>query len=171
MILFGLHTGLKKKEMVFLRWVDVNLEGGFVMVQGYETRDGGRVFAFEPKDHEARRIKLNQTAFELLDALKGTAQYTQWIFASKYGTPRYNPGRLNRDMREIVKKVGAKGSWHSTRRTFAVNLLMRGADLESLRQLLGHSDIRTTQKYLNVTAKHLDDTVDLLTTLPTTTKK
>jgi site-specific recombinase XerD len=39
---------------------------------------------------------------------------------------------------------------------------MAGADLESVRVILGHSDLETTKKYLNVTDKHLDDTIDLV---------
>ncbi len=54
------------------------------------------------------------------------------------------------------------------RRIFVVRT---GDNLESLRQLLGHSDIKTTQKYLNVTPQHLDKTVDLLESYLESNKK
>jgi len=58
--------------------------------------------------------------------------------------------------------IDDKPGWHIFRITFTVNLIQGGADLESVQQLLGHSDISTTQPYLNVTDQHLDKTVDML---------
>lgn len=173
MILFCLNTGLRKQEFVYLRWKDVNLNGGFITVQGHKESHEDKEYSFEPKDHEARRIKQNTTARKVLEGLKGKADITPWVFANKYGCPRQVDGRIDMDMKEILDmaNVKDKGRWHGVRRTFAVNLLMRGADLESLRQLLGHSDISTTQKYLNVTGRHLNVTVDLLESNPESTFK
>jgi len=163
MILFGLNTGLRRIELVYLRWADINLQGGFFNVQGYDLEYGGERFTFEPKDHEARRIKLNQQALEILMRLRDREVVSPWVFANRYGKPR-EFHTLNTNLAVVTRRAGVrdKGGWHAIRRTFAVHLLMRGADLESLRQLLGHSEISTTQAYLNVTNRHLDDTVDLI---------
>ncbi|MBN1574726.1 MAG: site-specific integrase [Deltaproteobacteria bacterium] len=162
MVILGLNTGLRLGELTHLRWGDVNLDGGFILVQGYSMDFGGETFSFEPKDHEIRRIKLNAAAFEVLSRLRPKSELSPWVFANKYGKPRKN--NLHRDFRIVTRRAGVedKGGWHSLRRTFAVHLLMNGADLESLRRLLGHSDIKTTQVYLNVTARFLDETVNLV---------
>ncbi|MBN2225657.1 MAG: tyrosine-type recombinase/integrase [Deltaproteobacteria bacterium] len=163
MILFGLNTGLRRIELVYLRWDDITFQGGFFNVQGYDLEYGGERFRFEPKDHETRRIKLNQQALEILMRLRDREAVSPWVFANRYGKPREFRS-LNQNLAVVTKRAGVreKGGWHAIRRTFAVHLLMRGADLESLRQLLGHSEISTTQAYLNVTNRHLDDTVDLI---------
>jgi len=164
MILFGLNSGLRRIELVCLRWADIDFQGRFLNVQGYDMTWGGEHFSFEPKDHEARRSKINQQALEILMRLRDREAVSPWVFPNKYGKPRLNMSVLNRDLTAVVKRAGVrdKGLWHTIRRTFAVSLLMAGADLESIRRLLGHSEIGTTQRYLNVTDRHLDDTVDLI---------
>lgn len=98
----------------------------------------------------------------MLSRIRPRSEISPWIFANKYGKPRENS--LHRDFTIVVKCAGVKGKggWHSLRRTFAVHLVMAGADLESLRRLLRHSDIKTTQVYLNVNGRHLDNTIDLI---------
>ena len=164
MIVFGLNTGLRRTELVHIRWADVNIESGFLVVQGYEINHGGRAYSFEPKDHEVRRIKLNASAREILDRTRETVALAPWVFANSLGRPRENFSVLNRDLRIVLANAGVrdKGGWHALRRTFAVHLLMAGTDLESIRRLLGHSNISTTQVYLNVTDQHLDKAVDVL---------
>ncbi len=84
------------------------------------------------------------------------------MFPNKYGRPRKNC--LDRDIRKELKKADVvdKGGWHCARRTFASHLLMAGADVESVRIILGHSDLETTKRYLSVTDKHLNEIVDLV---------
>ena len=166
MILFGLYTGLRLTELVHLRWADVNREGGFLTVQGYDIEYRGRRFTFEPKDHDLRRVKLNAHARQLLESIRSDREWSPWVFPSGNGVPR-NGHIFRRDLRQVCDRAGVhKGASHSIRRTFAVHLLMKGTDLESIRQLLGHSDISTTQKYLNVTPEHLDQAVDRLDFTP-----
>ncbi|MBN2224096.1 MAG: tyrosine-type recombinase/integrase [Deltaproteobacteria bacterium] len=157
MILLALNTGLRRNEVCYLRWDDVNLDRGFLLVQGHPEDH------HNPKDYEIRRIKLNRDALSLLIRIRTESlPNVPYVFPNKYGHLRTN--NLDRDLRLILAKTGIpdKGGWHCARRTFASHLLMAGADLESVRQLLGHSDLDTTKKYLNVTDQHLDKTLDLI---------
>jgi len=157
MLIFALNTGLRLNELRYLRWNDVNLNKGFLLVQSH-PEDG-----FNPKDYELRRIKLNHEAIAVLREQKVKAfSKVPYVFPNKYGRPRKNC--LDRVIRKELKKAGVvdKGAWHCARRTFACHLLMAGADVESVRIILGHSDLETTKRYLSVTDKHLNEIVDLV---------
>jgi len=156
-LLLALNTGLRRNELCFLRWDDVNLEKEFLLVQSHPED------SYNPKDYEIRRIKLNRDAMLLLRQLRSNCYPDiPYVFPNRFGGPRKN--NLSRDLRQVLKEAGVinKGGWHCARRTFASHLLMAGADLESVRVILGHSDLDTTKKYLNVTDKHLDKTLDLI---------
>jgi integrase len=157
MILVALNTGLRLNELRFLRWEDINLDKGFLLVQSHPED------SFNPKDYELRRIKLNYEVIRILKELKiKSIPSVPYVFSNKYGKPRiYN---LERDLRRILKKIGVeeKGGWHCARRTWGSHAIMAGADPKSVQKIYGHSRLETTQAYLNVTDKHLDETMDLV---------
>lgn len=70
----------------------------------------------------------------------------------------------NRILKEISEMAGVPEiSFHQSRNTFATTLLNRGASIESVSKLLGHSNIKTTQIYAQITNLSLDKAMDLLT--------
>lgn len=60
----------------------------------------------------------------------------------------YSKNYISRKFREVLRKVEVKGYFHCLRHTFASELIESGVDIETLRDLLGHTNIKTTSVYL-----------------------
>jgi integrase len=133
-----LLTGLRKRELYFLMWRDVDLRRGTLTVSG-EGKTG-----FSPKDYEEREIPLPP---DLLEILSGLERRADWVFPNR---KRNRLNHLLRRLQTITAKAGIpEATLHKFRHTYATRLLERGADIVTVQKLMGHSDIETTRKYLN----------------------
>ncbi len=64
---------------------------------------------------------------------------------------------------EVLRESGIEDfTWHCLRHTFASRLVMRGVDLRSVQELMGHRSIVTTMRYAHLAPKHLADAVETL---------
>lgn len=72
---------------------------------------------------------------------------------------RLTPRSIQRIVEKYVKQVGlsVKATPHTLRHSFATDLLINGADIRSVQEMLGHSNIATTQVYTHITNRHLKD--------------
>jgi integrase/recombinase XerD len=133
-----LLTGLRKQELYFLSWPDVDLKQGTLKVTA-KPQDG-----FSPKDYEERVIPIPP---DLLAILKGQPRTSTWVF------PNSNGNRLNhllRKLKSIADKAEVQdATLHKFRHTYATRLLERGCDIVTVQKLMGHSDLETTRQYLD----------------------
>jgi len=151
-------TGMRVSELVSLPAKVLRHEGRFLMIRGKGDKD--------------RVVLLSRTAIEAMeryDAARNKLvpkaqpkEVSPWLFpsASKEGhLPRQV---FARDLKDIAIRAGLTPSAvspHVLRHAFASHLLQNGADLRAVQELLGHSDISTTQIYTHVLEERLQELV------------
>jgi len=149
-----LNTGLRLGELIHLQWGDVNMRRRKLKIQMKKF--------WRPKSQE-REIPLNSGMVELLKKIRPNKENSEdFIFPGKDG------GILKKKLRNalirIAKKAGIENltKIHSLRHTFASHLVMKGVDLPTVKELMGHSDIQTTMIYAHLAPDHLSDAVNKL---------
>lgn len=160
--LLDFYTGLRRGELLALRWSDIDLDAGILTVRRslsrVETYDGKTKLVFsEPKTASSKReIPLLPFVLQELKAHKarqaqeklllGQAyQDNDLVFATAEGKP-VEPRNLLRKHKAILKKAGLRSEIriHDIRHTFGTLLAQAGENPKNLQAILGHADIRTT---------------------------
>ena len=147
-------TGLRVSELVNLTFDQLDLKNRFIRVIGKGGKE--RIVLLNKKSVDALKewIKLRDKKF----AGKISAEYDKFVFLSKLGKPI---SRIDfwEQLKNYVRSVGIQKnvSPHTLRHSFATHMLKYGADLRVVQELLGHSDISTTQIYTQVDRQHLKE--------------
>ena len=153
MFLLELTTGMRRGEILGLKWRDLNLETGELNIKRQLTTKGISV----PKTKSSiRTILLPPDMLDLLRDMKKTAKY-DWIFPSpvKEGEPR-NPTAITKRFRIMLERAHCKHvRFHDLRHTFATMALENGMDVKTLSAMIGHVSSETT---LNIYS-HVTDTM------------
>jgi integrase len=145
MMLVAARTGLRLGELVALRWGDVDIERERLVVR----RAAWMGIVGSPKDHEAREVSL---AGDPLGALRELQQTRRGVlvFSDEKGE-MLTTDSCKWHMRKTSEASGiGRIGWHVLRHTFASHLVQRGVSLKQVQELLGHSDIKTTQRYAHL---------------------
>lgn len=157
MILIALRTGLRRGELLGLRWEDIDLVAGRLRV----CRALVVGLLGTPKSGKTREIPLSDEAIAALEGLPSRSAQG-FVFTRRSGKlltediVRYPLERTCR--RAGLRRIG----WHVLRHTFASHLVMRGVPLTAVQELLGHSNIAMTMRYAHLTADVRRDAVRLL---------
>ena len=133
-------TGMRRAELVNLKLADIDLANNTLKVLGKRNKE--RIMPMLPST--VRQIK---AYLELRDGLEN-AHETPYLLLTKEGLKIYETlvyRTINKYFSLVSPKV--KKSPHILRHTFATHLLSRGADLNSVKELLGHSSLASTQVY------------------------
>ncbi len=142
-------TGMRLSELVELKLRDVDLKSGLVKVMGKRSKE-----RLIPLTNEAK--SLLETYFTIRNETFGN-QAPQWLFLTAKGKKIYHK-LVYRIVYSSLQKVTTlqKKSPHVLRHTFATQLLNRGADLNAIKELLGHSNLNATEIYTHNTFEKLN---------------
>ncbi len=144
-------TGVRRNELISLKVRDIDLEKNIITIRGKTS-----------KSKRTRRIPINPTLkFHLQDYLQERKSFTSesLFISSKKGI-----GLTNHGMRHWVKRhkkaSGVDFHLHQLRHTFACNLARNNISLPKLQVLLGHIDLRMTERYVrSLGVEHLVDDI------------
>lgn len=146
-------SGLRRSEVLSARWENLNL-------------DRGTLFIPKPKNGQPRTAPLNSFAVQMLKKIKeGQTCHSEFIFPSRAVSGHMHETR--KTLKAIMKQAKVENlTTHDLRRGFASMIAnCGGADLRTIGELIGHKDIRTTQKvYAHLGNQSLQDASELLVT-------
>lgn len=136
-------TGIRVTELISLKTSDVNLSMNFIMCKDAHKE---RMIPFGSKAHDALERYLGPVRDEMVED-----KSSDILFANCSGKPMSRQG-FWKLIKYYAKKAGitADITPHTLRHSFAAHLVENGADLRSVQEMLGHSDISTTQIYANL---------------------
>jgi integrase len=156
MMLVALRTGLRIGELRALRWQDVDLVAGKLLVR----KAAAKQIVGSPKSRRSREVELGR---EVRDALKAHRHLRgELVFCHETGR-MLTENECKHPLWRTCRRAGLRIiGWHALRHTFASHLVMRGAPLKAVQELLGHSDIRMTMRYSHLSPSVRRDAVALL---------
>ena len=140
-VIAALNTGMRRGELLGLEWKDVNFNGSVIAVRN-------------TKNSEDRVIPMTAALSTTLGKLQGRVN-SKFVFCDSQGKRLSKTGWFYHDFVRAVKEAEIEDfRFHDLRHTFASHLVMGGADLLTVKELLGHKSIEMTQRYSHLSRYH-----------------
>lgn len=138
MVLLSLNTGMRQGEVFQLKWEDVDLSKKVLTISGATAKSG-----------QTRHIPMNEECREVLSSWAVQSGHKDGlVFPSRFGGTFNN---VKKSWQGVLKSAGIVSfRWHDMRHHFASRLVMLGVDLNTVRALLGHSDLKMTLRYAHL---------------------
>jgi integrase len=153
----AIHTGLRKGELLGLRWQDLDLNTQRLTVaRSYQTT---------PKSGKARHLRLPLLCVPLLREWRPVCPPTQQglVFPVERGGNHSTHALLG--LPRLLQAAGVRvpaHPWHAMRHTFASHYVMQGGNILALQKILGHSDVKITMLYAHLAPDFLGAEMDRL---------
>ena len=173
MIQFYLYSGMRRQELLFLEWSDIDMEARAITVHGAKTVRLSRTlkYDFRTKNGRRRVIPINDRFAALIGWLEGERhavtglQKCSLVFPVVRGVclnRAYRPESITLRFWRSTRKAGLPPSLslHSLRHTFASRLVQAGKSLYQVGELLGHSSPEMTKVYSHLSPKSLHTIVE-----------
>lgn len=145
-VITALNTGMRKSEILTLKWRDVDLRNRKVTVR-------------KPKNNEIRVIPINQTLYQELSGLSQQLG-SEYVFSNGNGQKF---GDIKKGFSAALKRAGIEDfHFHDLRHTFGSHLVMQGVDLKTVQQVMGHKDIKMTMRYSHLSPEHVQEAMGRL---------
>ena len=145
-----LATGLRRGELLGLKWSDIDLDKGIIHVRRQVLRQNGKVVEAPLKTKNSyRNIAIGADAIKVL---KGMEQKDEYVFPSPFGGPM-SPDSVLHMLQRVLKRAGLERiRFHDLRHTLSVLALQNGVDVKTLSAMLGHYSAGfTLDTYAHVT--------------------
>jgi integrase len=149
----SLSTGIRRNSILSLEWRDVNFEDRTILVRADTSKSGKHYYA-----------PMNKVVFDTLCRWKNQAKY---ISPGSLVFPSPQTGKKMGDCRTSWESLMKRAQindfrWHDMRHDFASHLVMEGVDLNTVRELLGHADMKMTLRYAHLAPEAKMRAVELL---------
>jgi integrase len=138
MVIISLNTGIRRGALFGLLWSDVDMEGRVLTLRGEEGKSG-----------KTNRVPLNDAAFRAFAEWRRQSGDGGLVFPSPRTGGRFDD--CKKAWKTLMRKAGIENfRWHDMRHDFASRLVMRGVDLNTVRELMGHADMKMTLRYAHL---------------------
>ena len=150
----AIHTGFRKSELLSLTWSKVDFRHQMVTVEAAYAKNG-----------EPRSIPMTSRLTDTLKSIRIHGDPNASVFRNSEGHPYRD---ISTAFNSAVDRAGIIDfKFHDLRHTFASRLVMRGVDLTTVKELMGHKHINMTLRYAHLAPGHkrsaiavLDQTAD-----------
>ena len=144
-LIVALNTGMRKGEILGLRWQDVDFVKGFIHIS-------------DSKSGKSRDIPMNSLAFDTLYAMD---RQREFVFENPETRTRVKDVRA--EFKRACRGAEIKGvRFHDLRHTAATRMIEAGVDLVTVSRILGHSSIQMTMRYAHPTPENMRHAVQKL---------
>ncbi len=136
-ILTAVHTGMRKNELLLLKWSNIDFESNIITVEATNT-----------KNRKKKRIPINSSLRKLLLEQKLKTGFSPYIFLNPEGKAYLGTFSLTTCFENACGRAGIKGlRFHDLRHTAATRMIEAGASIVAVSKILGHSNLAMTMRY------------------------
>ncbi|PFG56336.1 site-specific recombinase XerD [Vibrio sp. ES.051] len=148
LVITAMNTGMRKGELQTLRWEYVSFPNRYLTIRSENA-----------KSKKTRTIPLNDTVLNLLESWRAQNSDADYVFVANNQPVEF----FQYQWQSLLKEAGIENfRIHDLRHHFASKLVMAGVDLNIVRELLGHADLKMTLRYAHLAPEHKAAAVNLI---------
>ena len=147
LVIVAMKTGLRQGEQLRLKWADLDFENNRILVRKSKAR-------------KQRRIPMHEDVKFIFNRLPRTGEY---VFCDSEGKPYSRHGFIRSEFELAAQKLGIDNLvYHDLRHTFGSDLAAAGASAKMIKEFMGHSSLKMTDRYMHYSKSQEDEIINNL---------